>query len=104
MRLGTWVHIKVHSYHAPPLGGGGHWARVLDADPPPPSWKLGGKCRTIGAKGAVSNFCLTWQRVKACCHSTSIFHLEFLGEFKGGQKLALFSEPKISIPSLSTRC
>ena len=72
---------------------GGHRAWVLDADSSPPPWKLGGKCRTIGAKGTVSNFCLMWQRVKMCFHPICLYsiYLEFLGEFNSGQKLALFN-------------
>ena len=27
--------------------------------PPPRPWKLAGKCRTMGAKGVLSKFCLT---------------------------------------------
>ena len=42
-------------------GGGG----VPPWTPSPPSpLKLGGKCRTIGAKGAGSKFCFMWQKAK----------------------------------------
>ena len=44
--------------------GGGRRARVFYADsppppPPPPPWKLAPKCRTISAKGALRQICLT---------------------------------------------
>ena len=37
---------------------GGRRDRTLYADSPPP-WKLAGKCRTMGAEGALRKFCLT---------------------------------------------
>ena len=52
----------------------------LTPTPPPPPGKLGGKCWTIGTKGAVSNSCLMWQRVKKMCfHPMCLYsiYLEF---------------------------
>ena len=46
--------------------GGGAGPRPFTPPPPPPtpSWKLAGKCRTVGAKVAKRKICLMRQRVK----------------------------------------
>ena len=78
--------------------GGGHRAWVLDADPP----------LEIGRKVPDHKHILldVAKGKKMCFHPMCLYSMysEFLGEFKSGQKLALFSEPKISFPSLSTIC
>ena len=63
----THIHIHIHTQlwynqvlsHCVTYSRGGRRHRTLYADSPPPPWKLAGKCRTMGAEGALRKFCLT---------------------------------------------
>ena len=64
---GRWSSLLVphqqSQLHCVCVSRGGRRDRTLYADspplPPPPPWKLAGKCRTMGAEGALRKFCLT---------------------------------------------
>ena len=45
----------------------------MPTPPPLPSWKLAGKCRTCGAKGAIRNNCLMQQSVEKWLFTPCVF-------------------------------